>query len=44
VAERGRHGALLASGGLYARMWVSQAAEQDLEPIEAARHEPAVAG
>jgi ABC-type transport system involved in Fe-S cluster assembly fused permease/ATPase subunit len=32
VAERGRHAALLAKGGLYARMWTLQAAEHDLEP------------
>jgi len=32
VAERGSHAALLADGGLYARMWTLQAAEQDLEP------------
>jgi ATP-binding cassette subfamily B protein len=32
VAERGSHAALLAEGGLYARMWTLQAAEQDLEP------------
>jgi ATP-binding cassette subfamily B protein len=33
VAERGRHAALLAEGGLYARMWALQAAEQELEPV-----------
>ncbi len=32
VAERGNHAALLAAGGLYARMWALQAAEHDLEP------------
>jgi len=32
IAERGSHAALLADGGLYARMWTLQAAEQDLEP------------
>jgi ABC-type transport system involved in Fe-S cluster assembly fused permease/ATPase subunit len=33
VAERGRHAALLAHGGLYARMWAHQADQQDqLEP------------
>jgi ATP-binding cassette, subfamily B, heavy metal transporter len=38
VAERGTHASLLASGGLYARMWALQALEQDeIEP------EPAVA-
>jgi ATP-binding cassette subfamily B protein len=34
VAERGRHAALLAKGGLYAKMWTLQAAEEDLEPQE----------
>ncbi len=29
VAERGNHAALLAQDGLYARMWMMQAAEQD---------------
>ncbi len=39
VTERGTHAALLAQGGLYARMWMLQALEQDqTEP------EPAVAG
>ena len=33
IAERGSHAALLAAGGLYARMWTLQAAEQDLEPM-----------
>ena len=33
IAERGSHAALLAAGGLYARMWTLQAAEQDLEPV-----------
>ena len=28
VAERGTHAALLAHGGLYARMWALQADEQ----------------
>jgi ABC-type transport system involved in Fe-S cluster assembly fused permease/ATPase subunit len=32
VAERGSHTGLLAKGGLYARMWMLQAAEHDLEP------------
>ena len=32
IAERGSHVALLGKGGLYARMWMLQAAEQDLEP------------
>jgi ATP-binding cassette, subfamily B, heavy metal transporter len=31
VAERGRHSALLARNGLYARMWALQA-EQETEP------------
>jgi ATP-binding cassette, subfamily B, heavy metal transporter len=31
VAERGSHAALLARGGLYARMWALQAVEHDLE-------------
>jgi ATP-binding cassette subfamily B protein len=34
VAERGRHAALLAQGGLYARMWTLQAAEHDMESID----------
>ncbi|OYV41827.1 MAG: metal ABC transporter permease [Rhodospirillales bacterium 20-64-7] len=34
VAERGSHAVLLAQGGLYARMWASQAIEQELEPAE----------
>jgi ATP-binding cassette, subfamily B, heavy metal transporter len=34
VAERGRHAALLAQGGLYARMWTLQAAEHDMEPAD----------
>src|SRR5271165_3240517 len=33
VCERGRHAALLSKGGLYARMWAVQAAEQDLETM-----------
>jgi ATP-binding cassette, subfamily B, heavy metal transporter len=32
IAERGRHPALLAQGGLYARMWALQAAEHDHAP------------
>jgi ATP-binding cassette, subfamily B, heavy metal transporter len=32
VAERGSHATLLAKAGLYARMWMLQAAEHDLEP------------
>jgi ABC-type transport system involved in Fe-S cluster assembly fused permease/ATPase subunit len=31
VAERGSHAALLAKGGLYARMWALQATEHDYE-------------
>jgi ATP-binding cassette subfamily B protein len=31
VAERGRHADLLRAGGLYAEMWMRQAAEQELE-------------
>ncbi|HXT79070.1 MAG TPA: ABC transporter ATP-binding protein/permease [Acetobacteraceae bacterium] len=34
VAERGSHAGLLASGGLYARMWALQAAEQDHADVE----------
>jgi ATP-binding cassette subfamily B protein len=34
VAERGNHAVLLAQGGLYAQMWATQAAEQELEPAE----------
>jgi ABC-type transport system involved in Fe-S cluster assembly fused permease/ATPase subunit len=34
VAERGSHIALLAKGGLYAKMWTLQAAEHDREPVE----------
>jgi ABC-type transport system involved in Fe-S cluster assembly fused permease/ATPase subunit len=34
VAERGRHAALLAHNGLYARMWALQAAEHELQPVE----------
>jgi ABC-type transport system involved in Fe-S cluster assembly fused permease/ATPase subunit len=33
VAERGSHVALLAKGGLYARMWALQAVEHDLEEV-----------
>ncbi len=32
VAERGRHAALLARGGLYARMWALQAEQEQMEP------------
>jgi ABC-type transport system involved in Fe-S cluster assembly fused permease/ATPase subunit len=34
VAERGSHIALLAKGGLYAKMWTLQAAEHDLESVQ----------
>jgi ATP-binding cassette, subfamily B, heavy metal transporter len=34
VAERGRHRELLAKGGLYARMWAMQQAEEDTLPVE----------
>ena len=37
VAERGSHAALLAKGGLYARMWALQAVEHDLEHDGTAR-------
>ena len=33
VAERGRHGELLAKGGLYAELWMRQAAERELEEV-----------
>ena len=37
VAERGTHAALLATGGLYARMWALQAVErEEAEPVEVA--------
>jgi ATP-binding cassette, subfamily B, heavy metal transporter len=43
VAERGTHAALLAGGGLYARMWALQALEQEgLEP-EPATGQPVAA-
>jgi ATP-binding cassette subfamily B protein len=32
VAERGRHAALLARDGLYARMWALQAEQEQIEP------------
>jgi ATP-binding cassette subfamily B protein len=32
IAERGSHPALLAKGGLYARMWTLQAVEHELQP------------
>jgi ABC-type transport system involved in Fe-S cluster assembly fused permease/ATPase subunit len=37
VAERGTHGALLAKGGLYARMWALQATEHELEHDDVGR-------
>ena len=33
VAERGTHAALLARGGLYAAMWMRQAAEREVEEV-----------
>ena len=33
VVERGTHPALLARGGLYARMWALQAVERETEPL-----------
>ena len=33
VAERGTHGELLATGGLYAELWMRQAAERELEQV-----------
>ena len=33
IAERGRHGELLAKGGLYADLWMRQAAERELEAV-----------
>ncbi|WP_309602285.1 ABC transporter ATP-binding protein/permease [Sphingomonas sp.] len=33
VAERGTHGELLAKGGLYAELWMRQAAEREMEDI-----------
>jgi ATP-binding cassette subfamily B protein len=33
VAERGTHGELLAEGGLYAELWVRQAAERELAEV-----------
>jgi ABC-type transport system involved in Fe-S cluster assembly fused permease/ATPase subunit len=36
IVERGTHAALLAKNGLYAEMWMRQAAEHDLEALAAA--------
>jgi len=33
VAERGTHGELLAKSGLYAELWIRQAAERELEDV-----------
>ncbi|MBA3667598.1 MAG: ABC transporter ATP-binding protein/permease [Sphingomonas sp.] len=35
VAERGTHGQLLGNGGLYAELWLRQAAERELEEVAA---------
>jgi ATP-binding cassette, subfamily B, heavy metal transporter len=43
VAERGTHAELLASGGLYARMWALQALEQEEIEPDAAAAPPVVA-
>jgi ATP-binding cassette subfamily B protein len=41
VAERGRHAALLARGGLYAHMWSLQAEQEQVAPAGEAREEMA---
>ena len=41
VAERGTHAALLAEGGLYARMWALQAEQQAIDPETVKAHPPA---
>ena len=47
VAERGTHAALLARGGLYAKMWTIQAEQQEqpqASPVEAPASEPPRSG
>ena len=33
IAERGSHRSLLATGGLYARMWAAQAEEEHIDAV-----------